>query len=34
MFEVLGSKFRKLRTSDFEPSSVSLVPLFSRVSRE
>jgi hypothetical protein len=34
MFEVLGSKFRKPRTSDFERSSVSLVPLFSKVSRE
>ena len=27
-FEVLGSKFRKPRTSDLEPSSISPVPLF------
>ncbi len=26
-FEVLGSKFRKSRTSDLEPSSVSPVPV-------
>jgi hypothetical protein len=29
-FEVLGSKFRKPRTSNLEPSSVSLVPPVSR----
>jgi hypothetical protein len=27
-FDVLSSKFRKPRTSDLEPSSVSPVPLF------
>ena len=32
--KVLGSKFRKPRTSDLELSSVSPVSLFSRVSRE
>jgi hypothetical protein len=31
-FEVLCSKFRKPRTSDLEPSSISPVPLFSQVS--
>jgi hypothetical protein len=31
-FEVLGSKFRKPRTSDLEPSSVSPVALFPPVS--
>jgi len=32
-FEVLGSKFRKPRTSDLEPSSVSHVTPFPQVSR-
>jgi len=33
-FEVLGSKFRKPRTSDLEPSSIAPVLLFSQVSPE